>query len=385
MPPNAWASYLPALVFTYREIQTWRADAWSRDLIRTLLRTHTLAFCGYSGADPVMHSTFREVYEEMARTRPHSAPAAERRPGPENAPVFFFDVAGKREFHSLEILRAATEAGGYPSEKLVEHPNHVEFELGGKFPGLDDQFRWLTHRVLRALQTRALETRLRRLVPRFFGHACRDRDFERLHGRFVALCERERTLVGALQNSPPERRRFESVVGWTWHFLPGLLRELALAEFVESRQGAGSSVRARRRAAYYHPASEHPEWAAWAVVVELAVRSLIASLPGKALPGTLAAVAEESPYAAVSFAGGHAPHPAALCIRLAGFDRPGRAPALTGVFRHITWHWEFGEEDVPWPASPRGLCPAPAALWEWAMAKSGPTRVQATHHLGVTA
>ena len=65
---DAWADYLPAIVFTYREIQTWRADAWSRDLIRTMLRTHTLALCGYSGADPIMHATFREVDEERAAT-----------------------------------------------------------------------------------------------------------------------------------------------------------------------------------------------------------------------------------------------------------------------------------------------------------------------------
>src|SRR5262245_16965154 len=114
---QAWARYLTAMVFTYREIQTWRADAWSRDLIRTLLRTHTLALCGYSGADPVMHSTFRQVYEEMAALRSRRDTASGRG---DRAPVFFFDVADKREFYSLEILRAATQASGYQPSALVD-------------------------------------------------------------------------------------------------------------------------------------------------------------------------------------------------------------------------------------------------------------------------
>jgi hypothetical protein len=73
-------------------------------------------------------------------------------------------------------------------------------------------------------------------------------------------------------------RAFEAVVGWTWHFVPGFLSELALAELVENSQEAGHSVRTKRTWAYYHPASEHLEWTAWAAVVELALRSLVAAL-----------------------------------------------------------------------------------------------------------
>ena len=144
---GAWARYLPALVFTYREIQTWRTDAWSRDLLRTLLRTNTLALCGYSGADPVMHSTFRDVYEEMAGLRSGALPDRKR----EEAPLFFFDVAGKREFHGLEILRAATDAAGcLGTGGLRDHPNHVEFQTSAdNFPTVDDHLQWLVHCVLR--------------------------------------------------------------------------------------------------------------------------------------------------------------------------------------------------------------------------------------------
>ena len=61
------AEVLSSLVFTFREIQNWRQNSWSRDLLLTLLRTRTMVFCGYSTADPVLHDTFRTVYEEMAR------------------------------------------------------------------------------------------------------------------------------------------------------------------------------------------------------------------------------------------------------------------------------------------------------------------------------
>src|SRR5262249_24628650 len=62
----AWRSVLPTMVFTFREIQNWREDSWSRDLLKTLRRTHSVVFAGYSGMDTVIHDTFRSVYEEMA-------------------------------------------------------------------------------------------------------------------------------------------------------------------------------------------------------------------------------------------------------------------------------------------------------------------------------
>jgi len=178
-------------------------------------------------------------------------------------------------------------------------------------------------------------------------------------------------------------RAFEAVVGWTWHFVPGFLSELALAELVENSQGAGHSVRTKCTWAYYHPAAEHLEWTAWAAVVELALRSLVAALARSTSVAAAHLVAEESPYAAISFDSGHAPpHPFALCIRLAGFERPGRAPALTGVFRHVTL-WEFAEQDVPWPLHPTGPCPSPNDMWRWAVGKTPPTPDEAARHLGV--
>jgi hypothetical protein len=204
------------------------------------------------------------------------------------------------------------------------------------------------------------------------------------------LCNAERATVASLGNpesklsSEFRQRMFDGIVSWTWHFLPGLLREFALAELVESRQGPGEAVRLTRAVPFYHPASERPEWTAWGAVVELALRNLVAAWRNKkggSLSDTRWVVAEESPHAAISFSLGEtAPQPNALCIHLAGFDRLRRSPTLTGAFRHVE-HWEFGERDVPWPVKPGGSCPRPRHLWNWAAGKPV-TRKEAAYRLG---
>lgn len=366
---DPWSAYLPAMVFTYREIQTWRADAWSRDLIRTLLRTHRLALCGYSGADPIMHSTFREVYEERARARTTNS-NEEHRTRREDAPVFFFGVADRREFYSLEILRAGSSAAGHLEQKLVDHPNHIEFQIRDGFPSVDDHFRWLVHRVIRGIQSRAIETRARRIVPKLLNHPCPDEEFTALRTSFGQVCHEESEAVAAIGDrrtkmSPAMRRRiFERVVGWTWHFVPGFLRELALAELVESRQGPGVQLRAKRAFPWYQAASERLEWTAWSVVVELAIRRLTHAV---CHPRTGWVIAEESPHAAVSFSrSDREQQPYAVCLRLAGFERADRLPALTGAFRRVVY-WEFGERDIPWPLNPVPPCPSPVSVWNWAV------------------
>jgi hypothetical protein len=383
---DSWSAYLPSLVFTYREIQTWRGDAWSRDLIRTLLRTHTVALCGYSGADPVMHSTFRDVYEEQASVRPRgAAPAPESRSEPGNAAAFFFGIRDRREFHSLEILRAATVAAGLSEGKLVDHPNNIEFAFAPDFPTLDEHFGWLLHRVVRDLQRQALRTHLRRLLPPLLGRECRDKEIAGVLASFERLCAAEIAVIERISSRDPalalseRRREFERIVGWSWHFLAGLMRELALADGADARRATGVAFRRPRSAHHYQPIAEHPEWAAWAAVVELGVRALIGRLD---TPETGVA-AEASCYAAVSFSPNRKERtPVVLCIRFGAFERPGRAPAVTGAFRRISF-WEFGERDVPWPRD-AGPCPNAALVWSWASGNPGPTSAAAREFLGLT-
>ncbi len=401
-------TWLPTMVFTYREIQTWRGDAWSRDLVRTLLRTHTIALCGYSGADPVMHSTFRDVYEEQAalrRVAQAPSPAVEDdRTG--NAAVFTFGIAGRRQFHGFEILHAATAAAGLPPRKLAEHPNHIEFHRGAVFPTIDDHFRWLTHCVLRQLQRNALQSRLRPLLRQLLRRECRDREVSELLTRFDELVAGDALAVEAAGSeegsraAAARRRRFEQVVGWTWHFLPGLMRELGLAESVDARGGAGAKLRRERTATFYRPVTDHPEWAAWAVVVELGVRALVASLHDAHVAASAwsSPFAEEGSCAVVSFTLTADEYTrSALCVRLGGFERVGARPPLSGAFRRVSY-WEFGEKEVPWPSGPTApcpvcftvgpvsrlsrACPAPEELWGWATGAIRPTRSQALAHLG---
>jgi SIR2-like domain len=384
--PDAWSAYLPSLVFTYREIQTWRGDAWSRDLIRTLLRTHTIALCGYSGADPIMHSTFREVYEEQAAARGGPKTASPSQPcNAEDAAAFFFGVAEKREFHALEILRAATAAAGLGEVNLVEHPNNIEFAFAPKFPAIDDHFRWLMHRVVRGLQRSALQTRLRTLMARLLGHKCRDEELALALAAFDRVCAEEEKLaaeVCAPTSKLPvgERRaRFDRIVGWTWYFVPGLLRELKLADAGDAERGGGQRLSRRGPSSHYQPIAEHPEWAAWAAILELGLRKLFAVLE---LPAERVVV-EESPYAAVSFPrSANEFAPAALCMRLSNIERPGRAPALNGAFRNVKY-WEFGDGEAPWPIQSRDGSPASNLIWPWAWGGKSPTPTAAKGYLGL--
>ena len=139
--------------------------------------------------------------------------------------------------------------------------------------------------------------------------------------------------------------------------MPGLLRELALAEFVEGRQGR---VLRTHRVFPDQAASERLEWTAWTAIVELALRQMVAALPkrpGAGDEGTGRIGVEESPDAAISLTRAGAKHqPRALCIRLAGFDWPGRQPELTGAF-HRAADPAFGERDVPWPLEPMACVP----------------------------
>ena len=105
----------------------------------------------------------------------------------------------------------------------------------------------------------------------------------------------------------------------------------------------------KRTFPWYQAASERLEWTAWSAVVELALRRLVDAVCDKQT-GWLAA--EESPHAAVSVSrSDDQRQPYALCMRLAGFERPGRLPALIGAFRRVAY-WEFGERDIPWPRKP---------------------------------
>ena len=316
-----WRDVLPSMVFTFREIQNWREDSWARDFLQTLMRTRTVAFAGYSTADPVIHDTFRSVYEEMARyrARRHRLKAEEAPQGdppvPESGNAFYYGAASKREFHALEMLRASSVAVGASRLPLTSHPNLIpfHFEPGSDFPTLDEVMQWTYHAAYRKLQTEALTAELRRVFYQLFAKPCPDTDWLAIIASFAQLVEDEgrradrheqavRDAQAAIDPKAPDadpdktrrladaiaarRGELQRTVGWTAHFHRNLMRELTAADVLVREPARGSRVHAAMRWPWYAALSDHPEWGAWAVVVELALRSRSASWVGAPGRGT---------------------------------------------------------------------------------------------------
>lgn len=402
---QAFANYLPAIVFTFREIQNWRQDAWSRDLLATLLRTRSIVFCGYSTQDRVLHDAFRTAFEEIARvtsrvgsiaSEPASAAAAEGAGAAaeisraqvdsttgdvraQRARAFFLGGADALEFDALEVLRAASRAEGIEHPPQTHHPNYLQFYFEGAdgplgFPGLDESMRWLWHRTLRIRQQQCVEVDLRRAATTLLGHACPERERERAIERLRELTDAETRLALSWQRQGPSAIEFDRVVGWSDRFHPALLRELAIGEAVLRRDGPGVSARVAMRPPWFFPPSEQPQWTAWGVVVEIALRRMIAAWRGE-----LERWAEPSPCLspgrsrrpALGFSRGDPRQPSApraLAIVLTGFDRRSAHPRVRGAFVGRTHHWRLRAQTVPWWSSdmqPLPGTPSAAQLWRW--------------------
>ena len=214
--------------------------------------------------------TFREVYDEKARgarVQPSGRPERSRaRSRVLLRPRTPARVPQPRDSAGCHGRRRSRRG------RLVDHPNHIEFETADGFPTLDDHFRWLTHVAVRELQADALATRVRQLVPRMLGRSqpLRDKDVDRIRARFAKLRDLEARAIAAVHPLPPaggiaaadrgtqadkarrtaaRRGEFDRVASWTWHFVPGFLRELALADTVDNyRARAARSEHRERRA-----------------------------------------------------------------------------------------------------------------------------------------
>ena len=54
-----------AIVIRWSQLLDWRQDEWSRDLVRDRARRHILLLVGFSGSDPVIHSTVQAIMREV--------------------------------------------------------------------------------------------------------------------------------------------------------------------------------------------------------------------------------------------------------------------------------------------------------------------------------
>ncbi len=433
----AFANYLPAVVFTFREIQNWRRDAWSRDLLANLLRTRSMVFCGYSAQDRVLHDAFRTVYEEIAAVhaptpglRPsgverlvereidrvaglggghaveasgaHRAASAEQEgplalDGAARARAFFLGGAGRLEFDALEVLRAASRAEGEVDPSQTGHPNYIQFhfEREGQpqgFPGLDQTMRWLWHRTLRIRQHESVASDLRRVATTLLGHACPERERQVVEDRLAELATCENHCAQAWESAPPESQTFDRLVGWTDRFQVALLREFAIGETLLRHHGPGFSIQGLLRQPWHFPAAEHPDWTAWGVVVELALRRMIAcwrarpaaggdgerdaegvvGLSQWAQPSTTLAPSQRGRRPLIGFSGGrsHQPTPPhGLEIALLGLGRQRRSTSVRGAYVGPIHRWWLRGQGIPWwgaDLTPPTGTPSATCLWAWA-------------------
>jgi hypothetical protein len=364
--------YLPSMVFTFREIQNWRKDSWSRDLVSTLLRTRSIVLCGYSGADPVVHDTFRTVYEEISAHRPLKVAGD----AGTDTRAFFTGVAGKAEFAGLEILRAGSRAGGFDNPKLFGHKNYLPFHLQAKpgeaqpFPTMDELFVWIYHRTLRRMQSKAIRSDLARIAVTLLRRNVAPADVDGILAAFEAQCRREKTQAMEWRDDEQSRREFQQVTAWTHAFHVALLREFALLETATRHQRSGLRSQEFRRGDYYFALLDRPGWGAWGAVVEIALRRMAG------LEDDRDATVGPSIYPVALVR----PRPAeftrtALVLRGPGTHRIGRAD-IPGLYRRIhQWHlmaWVSANA-----APPPGTPPA-ESVWLWAFRPTAELRKQST-------
>ena len=384
--PELFRNVLPTLVYTFREIQNWREDSWSRDYLSTLLRTRTVVFAGYSAADPVIHDTFRSVYEEMAAYKgrlPASAGAVSEQPG-ESAPAFFFDL--NQQFYSLEILRAASLAAGDSSVEFGDHPNLITFcrLTTGGFPHFDELFDWLFHLTFRKLQDQVLESELRRLICQLTGTPRPEKEIEGAMSHFRELCASETVLGESLgvgeMPADEARRKLRRMTSWTTNFHVSLLREYALAENLLRNPGAGFEIQRIVKFPWYAPIGEHPQWGAWGAILEVAIRRAAAVIFGDADAWKLNTPKLEAALAGTpSIAFQAAPSlekcdvfsvRRSLSIQAATMNRFFRSEP---VQRHLMalppLVWDFRGESIPWPRAATGAVPSARHIWTWPLCR----------------
>jgi hypothetical protein len=361
--PQGFLAYLRSMVFTYREIQNWREDSWAADYLRTLLRTQTVAFCGYSLQDPVIHDTFRTVYEEMGNARRSDRLGSGVLRTPAQAPAFFFAPGrDKSEFYGMEVLRAASGAVG-ARLPLASHPNYVRFNLRSDqaFPHLDELFLWLFHTVFRLRQKECLKNELQGVVTLLLGHPCPAEELEYVRREFAEQCKGEQRRANGWNSSTACRQEHAALCSWTDWFHNALLREFACAEEPSKATGQSRKLAWMRRMPWYYPTIGRGAWTCWGAVLELALRRMVAwAVRGSDKPlndcWLVRGAASLQPTILFPMRrdGCHALQ--GLTIAVAGVDRPRRQPRIHGqAVRQI--FWELVPGDAPWPLAPRSKRP----------------------------
>lgn len=332
-------AYLPSMVFTYREIQNWREDAWSRDVLHTLLRTRTLLFSGYSAQDPVIHDTLRNIYEEMGK----HITAADDTNDEVNHICYYMGGDQSPKFHALEILRAANQAVGKTDTGLRGPTNYISVNFRDKgFPELDDYYLALFHLVYRKRQLQALESELRLMVARLIGLQPESKLQQIIQQFKERIHEQEKEVLGLMDkgtDSKAGREAFRRIIGWSWYFSTGLLRQWSLCELSQRVGVANFQDQANMDPDfYYRPIAERPDWAAWAAVVEMALVNLFGpeTYPVSHSIPTVSFVRPEKGREW-------------LYLHFSHFQRKPLRPKTRG-YPENRYDWRLNAQALPWPS-----------------------------------
>ncbi len=384
---EALRAYLPSMVFTYREIQNWRTDSWAADFLRTLLRTRTVVLTGYSLQDPVVHDTFRTVYEEMGRVRTTSDRADPSRSSPdpagpgsiagggtvpsmtgaERAPAYYLGMmeAGKEHqvpFHGLEVLQSACDAVGVPRADRDDHPNFIRFwkRSDPGFPNLDETLQWLFHLVFRLRQKECVATALQRTLTVLHGRPRPEVELQRARSLFRHLCRLEMAAAARWISDPASRRQHARISSWTQSFHPGLLRQFATIDLIRHCGRVDETVARLGSLGWYHPATQDAGWTCWGAVVELAIRRMArAALPCLPVSESSQGAAGETVWAGAGHEPtvllrrhGGAPQTAAHALVIQPMDAaPGRVRTRLHGCPGSECFWILRDQDAPWRRS----------------------------------
>jgi hypothetical protein len=204
---------------------------------------------------------------------------------------------------------------------------------------------------------------------------------------FREVRRRERTHAVGFDRGAREpwsdsvRRRFQTCSGWTSGFLVRLLREFELGMGLLRKPGESYLVEGISGLPWYRPITEHPEWTAWAAVLELAIRRATAvsmRRPGLwKCPGAHLEVAHAASPAVLFRAGAFSAKdrrpPVRRCIAiqlstLRQLFRAEAAPRQLTALKPIVWSLRPGA--IPWfadndPRLPEGT-PSASVVWQWA-------------------
>jgi hypothetical protein len=306
----------------------------------------------------------------------------------------YFTDRDKESFHGLELLRAASVAAGDPRKDLTDHPNLLTFHLESRdrrrrpFPSVDELFLWTYHLTARELQAQALEAEAAGIAYRLFGRRSPPEEIAAVHDAFAALrrsvADRAAALDGLDPDAPDTRRRFERLTRWTCEFHRALMREYQLADSMLREPTEGAAIQKTAALPWYRPIAEHPQWAAWGVILEMAIRRAVAVRRGApASWGTdeggafaLAAGCPSIGYSVASPQQAHEPQvQRVLAIELATLRRrfpPRDGRRLFAACRPMVW--AIQPETIPWwterDARRPVLTPSASVLWQWVAASA---------------